>query len=329
MDACDQDTDWQNQDPESRFSEGDTPARPASQPIMHTSKPVRKPGGSSRRKESFDSNLSSALEAPVHLGSSQRETFDLDVNTRSRRPHGADRYDNHATATVRNTSDGEECTDGQLLADLQDANSMERRIHLINKYRQSFEMRLAAAMHRNELTEGHLTAALIAKEEVEKNLASLSKSKQKAEGKLAAALKVQMDLKDRVVFAEQAQEDSNNLCNVVHSENLRLEHDLAFFKAVLEDTQKVTCLPLFALPSLKTESHVVIPGPSIPIQSKLSICPQTDEDHENYPFLSFSLVKLIDLSLWGLLCRNCILPEEFLQESVQGLSSCRYKCLDE
>jgi len=120
--------------------------------------------------------------------------------------------------------------------------TMERRIHLINKYRQNFEMKLSAAVRRSEQAEGQLAAVLRGKEETERSLASALKTRQHAEGKLAAALKVQMDLKERAAVAERAQEDSNNLCNVVHSENLRLEHDLAFLKAVLEDTQKVRML---------------------------------------------------------------------------------------
>ncbi|KAL1289399.1 hypothetical protein HN51_057638 [Arachis hypogaea] len=37
---------------------------------------------------------------------------------------------------------------------------------------------------------------------------------------------------------ELAQEEANNLSSMVHSDNVRLEHDVAFLKAVLDDTQK-------------------------------------------------------------------------------------------
>ncbi|KAL0414693.1 UNVERIFIED_CONTAM: Dynein regulatory complex subunit [Sesamum radiatum] len=37
---------------------------------------------------------------------------------------------------------------------------------------------------------------------------------------------------------ELAQEEANSLSNIVHSDNVRLEHDVAFLKAVLDDTQK-------------------------------------------------------------------------------------------
>lgn len=200
---------------------------------------MKRPGGSSRRKESFDSNLSSVLESAEYVETSRRGTGDADANTRLWRPQTNDRSEGYYTSSGRTTWEREEPTDSQLLADLQDATTMERRIHLINKFRQSFEMKLAASVRKNEVTEGRLATALKGKEEAEKSLAAALKSRQKAEGKLAAAVKLQMELKERVAGAEQAQEDSNNLCNVVHSENLRLEHDLAFLKAVLEDTQKV------------------------------------------------------------------------------------------
>lgn len=201
---------------------------------------MRRPGGSSRRKGSFDSTLTSVMESAEYVDSSRRVAITADLGTRTK-SHGSERSESLYTTTQRHSWEGEECSDSQLLADLQDAMTMERRIHLINKYRQNFEMKLAAAVRKGEVAEGHLTSAVRGKEEAEKNLGLAMKTRQHAEGKLAASLKAQTDLKERVAVAERAQEDSNNLCNVVHSENLRLEHDLAFLKAVLEDTQKVRC----------------------------------------------------------------------------------------
>lgn len=174
------------------------------------------------------------MESAEYVDSSRR-TADLGARTKS---HNSERSESLYTTTQRHSWEGEECSDSQLLADLQDAMTMERRIHLINKYRQNFEMKLAAAARKGEVAEAHLTAALRGKEEAEKNLALAMKSRQQAEGKLAASVKAQADLKERVAEAEQQQEDSNNLCNIVHAENLRLEHDLSFLKAVLEETQK-------------------------------------------------------------------------------------------
>ncbi|KAG0605425.1 hypothetical protein M758_9G057900 [Ceratodon purpureus] len=218
---------------------GDLEMRGRLAPIAtRSSEKVRKPGGSSRRVGSFDSTLTSVMEsAEYHADSSRRVAMITDLSTRTR-SHGSGRSESLYTTAQRHSWEGEECSDSQLLADLQDAMTMERRIHLINKYRQSFEMKLSAAVRKGELAEEKLTTVLRGKEESEKSLTLALKTRQHAEGKLAASLKAQTDLKERVVAAERAQEDSNNLCNVVHSENLRLEHDLAFLKAVLEDTQK-------------------------------------------------------------------------------------------
>jgi hypothetical protein len=37
---------------------------------------------------------------------------------------------------------------------------------------------------------------------------------------------------------ELAQEESNNLSNTVHADNVRLEREVAFLKAVMDETQK-------------------------------------------------------------------------------------------
>lgn len=163
---------------------------------------------------------------------------DLSIRTRS---YASDRseYSLYTAPQSQRWEGEEECSDSQLLADLQDAMTMEKRIHLINKYRQSFEIKLAAAVRRGEQAEGQLTTVLRGKEEAENRLASALQTRQQTESKLAVALTKQAEIKEAVAGAERAQEDSNNLCNLVHSENLRLEHDLAFLKAVLEDTQKV------------------------------------------------------------------------------------------
>lgn len=207
-----------------------------------TAEKIRKPGGSSRRVGSFDSTLASVMESGAeYVDSSRRVALIAELSSRTR-SHGSGRSESLYTTAQRHSWEGEECSDSQLLADLQDAMTMERRIHLINKYRQSFEMKLSAAVRKGELADEKLATVFRGKEEAEKSLSLALKTRQHAEGKLAASLKAQTDLKERVAAAESAQEDSNNLCNVVHSENLRLEHDLSFLKAVLEDTQKVHML---------------------------------------------------------------------------------------
>ncbi|CAM6044702.1 unnamed protein product [Sphagnum compactum] len=190
-----------------------------------------------KRLTNSSSRTQSSLEAMVfdsseQTGSARRRSSasEANANTPTSRNNG------YLSEAFRTTLDGN--SDIELLMELQDADSVDQRAFLINRIQRKFEKKLAAAVRKNEHTEGELAAAVRGKEEAEKNLASVLNSKQKMELRLASALEAEQELKDRVAAAEQAQEDSNNLCNVVHAENLRLEHDLAFLKAVVEDTQK-------------------------------------------------------------------------------------------
>ncbi|KAI3872493.1 hypothetical protein MKW92_028367 [Papaver armeniacum] len=90
---------------------------------------------------------------------------------------------------------------------------------------QMYETKIAGLIRKNGLLEGQLTTALTSKEAAEKNLSSVIKSKQDME-------------KTKLSSIEIAQDEANSLSNIVHSDNVRLEHDVAFLKAVLDDTQK-------------------------------------------------------------------------------------------
>ncbi|KAK7363619.1 hypothetical protein VNO77_05768 [Canavalia gladiata] len=101
-----------------------------------------------------------------------------------------------------------------------------------------YESKVAALIRKNGILEGQLAASLAGKEAAEKSLATVLKSRQEMERKLTDALK-EMDLmREKLAGLELAQEEANNLSNIVHSDNVRLEHDVAFLKAVLDDTQK-------------------------------------------------------------------------------------------
>lgn len=84
-----------------------------------------------------------------------------------------------------------------------------------------------------------MAAALASREAAEKNLSSALKSRQEMEKKLTDTGREMELLKEKLAAIELAQEEANNLSSIVHSDNVRLEHDVAFLKAVLEDTQKV------------------------------------------------------------------------------------------
>ncbi|KAJ1427274.1 Kelch-type beta propeller [Sesbania bispinosa] len=101
-----------------------------------------------------------------------------------------------------------------------------------------YESKVAALIRKNGILEGQLAASLASKEAVEKSLSSVLKSRQEMEKKLADALKEMELLREKLAGLELAQEESSSLSNIVHSDNVRLEHDVAFLKAVLDDTQK-------------------------------------------------------------------------------------------
>ncbi|KAJ6816636.1 acyl-CoA-binding domain-containing protein 5-like [Iris pallida] len=103
---------------------------------------------------------------------------------------------------------------------------------------QLYETKISTLTRKNALLEEQLTAALAGREAAEKNLSSVIASKQDMERKLIDAGKEVELLKEKLAEVELAQEEANSLSNIVHSDNVRLEHDVAFLKAVLDDTQK-------------------------------------------------------------------------------------------
>ncbi|CAM8986069.1 unnamed protein product [Rhodiola kirilowii] len=103
---------------------------------------------------------------------------------------------------------------------------------------QFYEGKIAALLRKNGILEEQLAAALANREAAETNLSSLLKGRHEMEKKLDNAVKEVERLKEKLASVEIAHEEANNLANIVHSDNVRLEHDVAFLKAVLEDTQK-------------------------------------------------------------------------------------------
>ncbi|KAK3189787.1 hypothetical protein Dsin_029348 [Dipteronia sinensis] len=103
---------------------------------------------------------------------------------------------------------------------------------------QFYETKMATLIRKNGMLEGQLAAALSNREVAEKNLSSALKSRQEMERKLTDMMKEMELLKEKLTGLEIAQEESNNLSNIVHSDNVRLEHDNAYLKAVFDDLQK-------------------------------------------------------------------------------------------
>ena len=102
-----------------------------------------------------------------------------------------------------------------------------------------YEAKVATMIRKNGILEGQLAAALASKEAAEKSLTSVLKSRQEMEKKLADTAKETDLLREKLASVELTQEEVNNLSNIVHADNVRLEHDVAFLRAVLDDTQKV------------------------------------------------------------------------------------------
>ncbi|KAI5064489.1 hypothetical protein GOP47_0021159 [Adiantum capillus-veneris] len=118
------------------------------------------------------------------------------------------------------------------------ADLSECKLSSVTEVKASYEKKLAAALRKITVLEGQVKSAGSSREDAERSLGTVIKSRQKAEKRLAISLKENEDLKEKLAAAELAQEESINLTNIVHAENMRLEHDLTFLKAVLEDTQK-------------------------------------------------------------------------------------------
>ncbi|CAK9318546.1 unnamed protein product [Citrullus colocynthis] len=103
---------------------------------------------------------------------------------------------------------------------------------------QFYEAKMAALIRKNGVLEGQLAASMASREAVEKNLSSALKIRQEMEKRIADMIKEMEMLRDKLAGVEIAKEEANSLSNIVHSDNVRLEHDVAFLKAVLDDTQK-------------------------------------------------------------------------------------------
>ncbi|KAG8093155.1 hypothetical protein GUJ93_ZPchr0012g18874 [Zizania palustris] len=101
-----------------------------------------------------------------------------------------------------------------------------------------YNTKITDLIKRNSALEDQLVTALASKDQAEKNLSSVISSREQLEMRLAHKEKEAEVLKEKIVGLELAQEESNNLSNAVHSDNVRLEREVAFLKAITDDTQK-------------------------------------------------------------------------------------------
>ncbi|CAN6356378.1 unnamed protein product [Urochloa humidicola] len=101
-----------------------------------------------------------------------------------------------------------------------------------------YNTKIADLIRRNTMLEDQLATALASKDQLEKSLSSVIHSREQLEKMLANKDKETEILKEKIAGLELAQEESNSLSNTVHADNVRLEREVAFLKAVTDETQK-------------------------------------------------------------------------------------------
>ncbi|KAL6842055.1 hypothetical protein ACP4OV_028034 [Aristida adscensionis] len=101
-----------------------------------------------------------------------------------------------------------------------------------------YNTKIADLIRRNSALESQLAIALASKDQLEKNLSSVIHSREQLEKMLANKDKEAEMLKEKIAGLEMAQEEMNDLSNTVHADNVRLEREVAFLKAVTDETQK-------------------------------------------------------------------------------------------
>ncbi|XP_006663087.1 acyl-CoA-binding domain-containing protein 5 [Oryza brachyantha] len=101
-----------------------------------------------------------------------------------------------------------------------------------------YDTKIANLIRRNMALEEQLSAAMASKDEAEKNLSLVIDSKEELEKRLSEKDREVETLKEKLTGLELAQEESNSLSNTVHADNVRLEREVAFLKAVMDETQK-------------------------------------------------------------------------------------------
>ncbi|XP_047048740.1 acyl-CoA-binding domain-containing protein 6-like [Lolium rigidum] len=101
-----------------------------------------------------------------------------------------------------------------------------------------YNTKITDLIRRNATLEDQLAAALASKDQAEKNLSLVISSREQLEKRLANKGQEAEMLKEKIAGLELAQEESNNLSNTVHADNVRLEREVAFLKAIADESQK-------------------------------------------------------------------------------------------
>nr|GEU98173.1 hypothetical protein [Tanacetum cinerariifolium] len=188
-------------------------------------------GNVSLRKENADEDM--ALKSAISLDI-ERSSLPME---QTRKQSDTNAEETSSMVEPENTNRDEKERNGDTIA-FQEIDGKSGFFPGNSSIYQLYEIKMNALIRKNGILEGQLAAALASREAVEKNLSSVQKSRQEIEKRLSDTLKDMELMKEKLVLVEMAQEEANSLSNIVHSDHVRLEHDVAFLKAVLDDTQK-------------------------------------------------------------------------------------------
>ena len=200
---------------------------------------------SSGRKSLPDSLLQNSNPGSSSLRRQFRQEEDCSLAQKLQKPIDDDKY-----------KDADDCSELPSIANQKprndtrqspDVDAKARRLGRsssdINNHHQ--DTRITTLIRRNMALEEQLSAALASKDEAEKNLSLVIDSKDGLEKRLAEKDREVEALKEKATGLELAQEESNNLSNTVHADNVRLEREVAFLKAVMDETQKARESPRY------------------------------------------------------------------------------------
>ena len=200
---------------------------------------------SSGRKSLPDSLLQNSNPGSSSLRRQFRQEEDCSLAQKLQKPIDDDRYkDANDCSELPSIANQKPRNDTRQSPDVDaKARRLGRSSSDINNHHQ--DTRITTLIRRNMALEEQLSAALASKDEAEKNLSLVIDSKDDLEKRLAEKDREVEALKEKATGLELAQEESNNLSNTVHADNVRLEREVAFLKAVMDETQKARESPSY------------------------------------------------------------------------------------
>ncbi|GJN25774.1 hypothetical protein PR202_gb13646 [Eleusine coracana subsp. coracana] len=221
-------------------------------PLYSTSSAARSSLATTVDNSSGRKSLPDSLLHNSNLGSSSlrrqfRQEEECSLAHKLQKPMDDDKYkDVDDCSELPSITNQKQWNDTNLLPDADaKAKRLGRSSSDINHHH---DTKITNLVRRNMLLEEQISAAMTSKEEAEKNLSLVIDNKDELEKRLAERDREVEALKEKVTGLELAQEESNNLSNTVHADNVRLEREVAFLKAVMDETQKArrpSCAPPF------------------------------------------------------------------------------------